>query len=83
MRVGVGSEDMAIDLKSGRVRGLRPRPGHTSVSEGAGQCLHLHMSGLGHTLAGGVGRGLTGFKNGTSEFAKLGNVSIAVLSWHL
>lgn len=46
MRVGVGSEDMAIGSKSRRVRGIRPRPGHTSVPEGAGQCLHLHMSGL-------------------------------------
>lgn len=42
-----------------------------------------HVGTQGRTPAGGVGRGLTGFKNGTSEFAKLGNVSIAVLSWHL
>lgn len=57
MRVGVGNEDMAIDLKSRRVRGLRPRPGHTSVSEEAGQCLHLHMSGLGSHPSWGRGKG--------------------------
>lgn len=57
MRVGVGSEDMAIDPKSRRVRGIIPRPGHTSVPEGAGQCLHLHMSGLRVTPQLGVWEG--------------------------
>lgn len=46
-------------------------------------CLPPHVRTQGHTPAGSMGRGPTGFKNGPSEFAKLGNVSIAALSWHL
>lgn len=43
----------------------------------------MHVRTQGHTTDGGVGRGLSRFKNRPSEFAKLGNVSIAVLPWHL